>query len=429
MLQFLTGRSDIVFHHHSSSLNLTPKNENPINWADICKNAIPSTYTRPMFFNGHVQTIRILLDNPELPIYYKRWMFQQSNKLFEGEFAVDFAIRSLQDSGGQSPLEITTMFTKEEFENIGSLDSRPMLVVLHGMNGGSGEAYLRRSLMPFINGGEEWEACVVNSRGCAGSQLGNGILYNARSTWDLRQIVEWLQQKFPNRPLFALGFSMGANMLVHYLAEEGQKCPIRAAAICSNPWNLEVLSHHLQSSFFMREVYSRGLTASLKKFLNTHEQKIMTNPDVDKNEIARIQYLHEFDRAIQKPMWKYPTETVYYREASSVNPLLSVRVPIFALNSEDDPLSPQMGLPIEEAKANPYVVLVVTSFGGHLGWFQQDGSRWFIQAIYNTLQQFWEKVDYRRPVKEPITHNITEMKHSEGAFCYKCGKYCSQTYS
>ncbi|KKO99605.1 hypothetical protein THAR02_08277 [Trichoderma harzianum] len=187
------------------------------------------------------------------------------------------------------------MFTKEEFENIGSLDSKPMLVVLHGMNGGSGEAYLRRSLMPFINGGEEWEACVVNSRGCAGSQLGNGILYNARSTWDLRQIVEWLQQKFPNRPLFALGFSMGANMLVHYLAEEGQKCPIRAAAICSNPWNLE--------------------------------------------------------------------------------------------------LSPQMGLPIEEAKANPYVVLVVTSFGGHLGWFQQDGSRWFIQAIYNTLQQFWEKVE------------------------------------
>lgn len=215
MLQFLTGRSDIVFHHHLSSLNLTPKNENPINWADICKNAIPSTYTRPMFFNGHLQTIRILLDNPELPIYYKRWMFQQSNSLFGGEFAVDFAIKSLQDSEGQSPPEITTMFTKEEFEDIGSLDSKPMLVVLHGMNGGSGEAYLRRSLMPFINGGEEWEACVVNSRGCAGSQLGNGILYNARSTWDLRQVVEWLQQKFPNRPLFALGFSMGANMLVH----------------------------------------------------------------------------------------------------------------------------------------------------------------------------------------------------------------------
>lgn len=142
-------------------------------------------------------------------------MFQQSNNLFEGEFAVDFTIRSLKDSEGQSPPEITTMFTKEEFENIGSLDSKPMLVVLHGMNGGSGEAYLRRSLMPFINGGEEWEACVVNSRGCAGSQLGNGILYNARSTWDLRQVVEWLQQKFPNRPLFALGFSMGANMLVH----------------------------------------------------------------------------------------------------------------------------------------------------------------------------------------------------------------------
>ncbi|KAM0252123.1 hypothetical protein ACHAQJ_007863 [Trichoderma viride] len=81
-------------------------------------------------------------------------------------------------------------------------------------------------------------------------------------------------------------------------------------------------------------------------------------------------------------MWNYPTETVYYREASSVTPLLSVRIPLLALNSEDDPLSPYIGLPIEEAKQNPYVVLVVTSFGGHLGWFQQDGSRWFVQARY-----------------------------------------------
>lgn len=51
------------------------------------------------------------------------------------------------------------------------------------------------------------------------------------------------------------------------------------------------------------------------------------------------------------------------------------------------------------------------------------------EKIYNTLQQFWEKVDYRRPVKEPTAHNTSELKHSEGAFCYKCGSYCSQTYS
>jgi len=42
-----------------------------------------------------------------------------------------------------------------------------------------------------------------------------GVLYNARATWDIRQVVKWLGEKFPNRPLFGLGFSLGANILVN----------------------------------------------------------------------------------------------------------------------------------------------------------------------------------------------------------------------
>jgi predicted alpha/beta-fold hydrolase len=215
MLQFLTGRSDIVLHHHQSSLDLTQKNGEQINWAAVCKKAIPPSYTRPFLSNGHLQTIRILLDKPKLPIYYKRWIFQQNNSLFTGEFSVDFVVSSDKyTQSDESPLQ-TTKFTEDEFKSIGSLDSKPMLVVLHGMNGGSDEAYLRRSLVPFVCDGGEWEACVINSRGCAGSRLGSGLLYNARSTWDVRQLVNWLGEKFPNRPLFGLGFSMGANILIH----------------------------------------------------------------------------------------------------------------------------------------------------------------------------------------------------------------------
>lgn len=53
----------------------------------------------------------------------------------------------------------------------------------------------------------------------------------------------------------------------------------------------------------------------------------------------------------------------------------------------------------------------------------------YSEKMYNTLQQFWEKVEYNRPIKDLTTHNASELKHSEGAFCYKCGSYCSQTYS
>lgn len=56
---------------------------------------------------------------------------------------------------------------------------------------------------------------MVNSRGCAKSKITTGVLYNARATWDVRQVVHWLRKTFPNRPLFGIGFSLGANILVN----------------------------------------------------------------------------------------------------------------------------------------------------------------------------------------------------------------------
>ena len=93
------------------------------------------------------------------------------------------------------------------------MDTKPMLVTLHGLTGGSHEIYLRHVLRPIVDAG--WKACVVNARGCAKSKITTGVLYNARATWDVRQVVKWLTKTFPNRPLFGIGYSLGANILVN----------------------------------------------------------------------------------------------------------------------------------------------------------------------------------------------------------------------
>ena len=50
---------------------------------------------------------------------------------------------------------------------------------------------------------------------------------------------------------------------------------------------------------------------------------------------------NSFDREVQAPTWGYPTEGAYYRDASSCDSVLAVRIPLFAINAEDDPVSPQ----------------------------------------------------------------------------------------
>jgi predicted alpha/beta-fold hydrolase len=156
------------------------------------------------------------IKNDGPPIHYKRRIFENEDPNFKGSFAVDFVVPPFSETDESLPPR-TVHLTEEEFENIGSLDTRPMLVTLHGLSGGSYEIYLRQVLAPLVTAADEreWAACVVNSRGCAMHKLTSNVLYNARATWDCRQTVKWLRKTFPNRPLYGIGYSLGANILTN----------------------------------------------------------------------------------------------------------------------------------------------------------------------------------------------------------------------
>ena len=208
----LLGLSKISFYHSADSIELLTKDGNKTTLLKICEAATPPCRLNPFLFNGHLQTFWTVVKSKEIPVYYKRKVFEADDPAFVGSFAVDFVVKPYEESDASLPPR-TTYYEDAEFENIGSLDDKPMLVALHGLSGGSHEIYLRSVLWPMIQ--DEWEVCVVNSRGCALSAITSGVLYNARSTWDIRQVIKWLAKIFPNRPLFGLGFSLGANILVN----------------------------------------------------------------------------------------------------------------------------------------------------------------------------------------------------------------------
>lgn len=187
---------------------------------DLCKSTTPPCRLNPLLFNGHLQTCWTALKGLDIPITYKRRIFESTSTIYPGSFAVDFVTPTPTIPEGPDPAlpERTTNYTSSAFDLLGSDDERPMLVLLHGLSGGSHEIYLRHVLRPLCLDAEEedrWEACVINSRGCAQSKITSGHLYNARSTWDVRQVVAWIREKWPRRKLFGIGFSMGANILTN----------------------------------------------------------------------------------------------------------------------------------------------------------------------------------------------------------------------
>jgi predicted alpha/beta-fold hydrolase len=210
----IVGRAKTTFYHAQQGLTLRTKDGRNISFPDLCKAVVPPCHLNPFIFNGHLQTMWTVIKSQDVPIYYKRKIFENEDPTYTGTFAVDFVVRPYEGEDISLPSR-TTFFTEQEFAKIGSSDSKPMLVTLHGLSGGSHELYLRHVFAPLVNEVGGWEACVVNSRGCAKSKITSSVLYNARATWDVRQTVTWLRKQFPNRPLFGIGFSLGANILTN----------------------------------------------------------------------------------------------------------------------------------------------------------------------------------------------------------------------
>jgi uncharacterized protein len=208
------GRASVKFTQSVSPLKLERKDGSNVDFSTLCQDSTPPCWLNPLLFNGDIQTFWTATQTEAPEIFYRRKVFQADHKPYTGSFAVDFVSSAHEDADPSLPPR-TAYFTDDQWVQYRSEDSHPMLIVMHGLSGGSHEVYLRHAIGPLVLGNGNWEACVVTSRGCANSQVTSGVLFNGRATWDVRQVVRWARGTFPNRPLFGLGFSLGANIMTN----------------------------------------------------------------------------------------------------------------------------------------------------------------------------------------------------------------------
>jgi predicted alpha/beta-fold hydrolase len=129
---------------------------------------------------------------------------------------------------------------------------------------------------------------------------------------------------------------------------------LRAAVIVSSPWNLDAGNRALQRTWIGREIYSKTMGTNMKKLIDLHYDQVSKGSKLDFAKIRQAKYLHEFDREVQGPTWGYPTEGAYYRDASSVDSLLAVRIPLFAISAKDDPVGQIFQTLLQISKLIPF---------------------------------------------------------------------------
>ena len=69
-------------------------------------------------------------------------------------------------------------------------------------------------------------------------------LYSALHTDDIRVAVMYISKLYPRAPLIGVGFSLGANVLTRYIAQEGSSCRLVAGCALGSVspviWNLSL---------------------------------------------------------------------------------------------------------------------------------------------------------------------------------------------
>src|SRR5262247_1687384 len=112
-------------------------------------------------------------------------------------------------------------------DHVAGPPASPRVLLLHGLEGSAYSLHTQGLAVLVARAG--WRATVLNFRSCARDsrdikrRLPNRRprLYHSGETGDLDFVVRTLAAREPDAPLFALGFSLGGNVLLKWLGEQG----------------------------------------------------------------------------------------------------------------------------------------------------------------------------------------------------------------
>jgi hypothetical protein len=298
------------------------------------------TYTPAWWVPGaHLQTLwgKLARRPPNVPTRAERWTTPDGDTL---------EIRRLDAPRG-APADV------------------PRLLVLHGLEGTIRSHYVRGLLHEARRRG--WAADVLIFRGCNGELPRAPRFYHSGETTDLDFVVRRLVRDNPRQTLLAAGISLGGNVLLKWLGEQGEALPsqLRAAAAVSVPYDLERGSRAIERGF--SRLYTFHFLRTLRRKALA---KLAETPGLfDATPLLAARTLSDFDDAVTAPLHGFTSARDYYTRSSARHFLAGIRRPTLLLGAYDDPFLPGEVLDdvAKIATGNSCLAVEFLRHGGHVG--------------------------------------------------------------
>ena len=267
-------------------------------------------------------------------------------------------------------------------------EEAPLVLRLHGLEGNARRSYACETYRRLAQLGIR--SVGMNYRSCSGEINRVARFYHSGATDDVALALSTLAHWFPNNRRGLIGFSLGANLTLKFLGEQGstgQKWVSSAVAV-SPPFDMKKST----------ELLGRGISKWYTRyFLQSLRPKIVAKanllePFVDLDKLLAARTFREFDEVGTAPLGGFQSADDYYEKCSTAQFLPTINAPTLIIRALDDPLFAPDDVPYEVIDANPCLTAAITPQGGHMGfveghpgqlncWAEQEATRFLAKTL------------------------------------------------
>jgi hypothetical protein len=248
-----------------------------------------------------------------------------------------------------------------------SKKKRPIVLLFHGLAGSYKSPYIQGTMSELDKNG--YDSVVVHFRSCSGVMNDKAISYHSGKTDDALEFIQSVQARFPNNKLFALGYSLGGNMLLKLLGELKDKSPFEAAISISAPLELDTCSDSINIGFsrFYQKYLVNNLNLLLEEKYDKHDMHSII--DLKKDDVKKISTFWEFDEVYTAKVHGFKSARDYYEKSSSKQFLKHIETNTLLIHSLDDPFMTPYIMPSKD-EISLHVELEIYPNGGHVGFIE-----------------------------------------------------------
>ena len=250
------------------------------------------------------------------------------------------------------------------------------VILAHGLEGSSESGYMVSMAAAALEAG--YTTHRYNMRGCGDSPWHPKANYHSGQTADLLMIARE-RKRASGLPVYVAGFSLGGNMVLKLAGELGEQAGEVLAGVFSVSPPIDLARSVAECARPHNFLYQNRFVGRLKERVRKRHP---IAPDLFPLEhLPKVKTIYDFDDYYTARIFGFGRAANYYATQSSNQFLERIRVPALVVHAKDDPLVPTAIYNHPAFRENPWLRLLETEHGGHLGFLARHRPRFWLDDL------------------------------------------------